>query len=100
MPASGAIMPLIARPRRVSSAIVASTAVLVLLAGYAAVTTGRAGAASTLLSQGKPATASSVEGAGTPASAAVDGNTGTRRSSVFGDPQWLQIDLGRTATVD
>jgi beta-glucosidase-like glycosyl hydrolase len=93
-------MPLIARPRRAAFAVAASTAVLVVLAGYTAVTAGRAGAASTLLSQGKPATVSSVEGAGTPASAAVDGNAGTRWSSVFSDPQWLQVDLGTTATVD
>src|SRR5205814_1701483 len=44
--------------------------------------------------------ASSVEGAGTPASAAVDGDPGTRWSSVFSDPQWLQVDLGATASVD
>jgi hypothetical protein len=56
-------------------------------------------AAQTLLSQGKPATASSVEGAGFPASAAVDGNAGTRWSSAFSDPQWLQVDLGATDTV-
>ena len=47
----------------------------------------------------RPATASSTENAGTPASAAVDGNTGTRWSSAFSDPQWLQVDLGASATV-
>jgi hypothetical protein len=51
------------------------------------------------ISQGKVATASSVENAGTPASAAVDGNTGTRWSSAFSDPQWLQVDLGATANI-
>ncbi|WP_443071613.1 discoidin domain-containing protein [Streptomyces sp. NBC_01477] len=56
-------------------------------------------AAGTLLSQGKTATASSTENAGTPASAAVDGNTGTRWSSAAADPQWLQVDLGATATI-
>ncbi|MFJ6198045.1 discoidin domain-containing protein [Micromonospora sp. NPDC092111] len=56
-------------------------------------------AAPTLLSQGRPVTASSTENAGTPASAAVDGNTGTRWSSAAADPQWLQVDLGATATV-
>ncbi|MEY9876402.1 hypothetical protein ABH931_005912 [Streptacidiphilus sp. MAP12-33] len=56
-------------------------------------------AAATLLSQGRPATASSTENAGTPASAAVDGNTGTRWSSQFSDPQWLQVDLGASATI-
>jgi hypothetical protein len=56
-------------------------------------------AAGTLLSQGKTATASSTENAASPASNAVDGNTGTRWSSAFSDPQWLQVDLGSTATV-
>ncbi|NJP41957.1 discoidin domain-containing protein [Actinacidiphila epipremni] len=45
------------------------------------------------------ATASSTENAGTPASAAVDGNTGTRWSSAFSDPQWLQVDLGASQQV-
>jgi endoglucanase Acf2 len=48
-----------------------------------------------LLSQGKPATASSTED-GYPANLAVDGNTGTRWSSEFADPQWIQVDLGST----
>jgi hypothetical protein len=69
-----------------------------LLSGLAVVAAGPASAA-TLLSEGRPATASSVEGAGTPASAAVDGNAGTRWSSTFGDPQWLRVDLGASATV-
>ncbi|OWV11515.1 sialidase [Micromonospora wenchangensis] len=56
-------------------------------------------AAPVLLSQGRPATASSTEGTGFPASAAVDGNTGTRWSSAFSDPQWLQVDLGARATL-
>jgi hypothetical protein len=53
----------------------------------------------TLLSQGHPATASSTENGGTPASSAVDGNLGTRWSSAFSDPQWLQVDLGATHTI-
>jgi hypothetical protein len=56
-------------------------------------------AAADLLSQGRPATSSSTQNASTPASAAVDGDTATRWSSTFGDPQWLQVDLGVTATV-
>ena len=56
-------------------------------------------AALTLLSQGKPTTASSTENAGTPASSATDGNDGTRWSSAFADPQWLQVDLGSPQTV-
>jgi hypothetical protein len=35
----------------------------------------------------QPATASSTESAAYPASDAVDGNTGTRWSSAFSDPQ-------------
>jgi hypothetical protein len=58
------------------------------------------GGTGTPLSQGKTATASSTENAGTPASAAVDGNTGTRWSSAFSDPQWLQVDLGATHTIN
>jgi uncharacterized protein DUF1996/F5/8 type C domain-containing protein len=58
-----------------------------------------ASAADGLLSQGKPATASSTESNAFPASNAVDGNSGTRWSSAFSDPQWLQIDLGASATI-
>src|SRR5260370_559438 len=47
----------------------------------------------------QPATASSTETASFPASAAVDGNTGTRWSSAFSDPQWIQIDLGTTQSI-
>jgi hypothetical protein len=58
-----------------------------------------AAASATLLSQGKTATASSVENSSFPASAAVDGNTNTRWSSAFSDPQWLEVDLGSSATI-
>ncbi|MFC8763931.1 discoidin domain-containing protein [Streptomyces sp. NPDC057193] len=57
-------------------------------------------AAPTLLSQGKTATASSTEGPAFAASAAVDGNlTGTRWASSWQDSQWLQVDLGKSATL-
>ncbi|MEU9293846.1 discoidin domain-containing protein [Streptomyces sp. NPDC048266] len=57
-------------------------------------------AAPTLLSQGKTATASSTEGPAFTASAAVDGNlTGTRWASSWQDSQWLQVDLGKSATL-
>ncbi|MET9610951.1 discoidin domain-containing protein [Streptomyces sp. NPDC006512] len=80
-------------PRLTAAALAAAlvAALLVLLPGTAAT------AAPTLLSQGRPATASSVEGAGTPAAAAVDGDNGTRWSSQFADPQWIQVDLGAPA---
>ncbi|MFJ4776142.1 discoidin domain-containing protein [Streptomyces sp. NPDC088762] len=81
-------------PRSLAAALAAAlvAALLVLLPGS---TTAQA--APVLLSQGKPATASSTEGAGTPASAAVDGDNGTRWSSRFADPQWIQVDLGAPA---
>ncbi|MCU7729093.1 discoidin domain-containing protein [Actinoplanes sp. KI2] len=53
----------------------------------------------TNLAQGRPTTASSTENGSFPASAATDGNTGTRWSSAFSDPQWLRVDLGATHTI-
>jgi len=71
-----------------------------LLLTYLGFTGLSAHAAAVPISQGKTATASSSENPGPfPASAAVDGNTGTRWSSAFSDPQWLQVDLGATATI-
>ncbi|MFJ5074132.1 discoidin domain-containing protein [Streptomyces sp. NPDC088553] len=57
-------------------------------------------AAPTLLSQGRTATASSTEGGAFSASAAVDGDlTGTRWASAWQDAQWIQVDLGSSATL-
>jgi hypothetical protein len=53
-----------------------------------------------LLSQGRPATASSAENTGRAAANAVDGSTGTRWSSAFSDPQWIQVDLGVSRTLN
>ncbi|MET9571570.1 discoidin domain-containing protein [Streptomyces virginiae] len=83
------------RPRPSLAAALATALVAALLVLLPGSTTARA--APVLLSQGKPATASSIEGAGTPASAAVDGDNGTRWSSQFADPQWIQVDLGAAA---
>jgi hypothetical protein len=47
-----------------------------------------------LLSQGHPVTASSIQGDPWAAAYAVDGNPGTRWSSGWSDPQWLEVDLG------
>jgi F5/8 type C domain/Ricin-type beta-trefoil lectin domain len=58
---------------------------------------GTCGAANLALNQ--PTTASSLESASFPASAATDGNTGTRWSSAFSDPQWLEVDLGSVQPV-
>ena len=82
--------------------LVAAVIATTLISTCAAIGSSKiAGAAdtATLLSQGKTATASSVENATMPASAAVDRNTGTRWSSAFADPQWLQVDLGASATI-
>jgi F5/8 type C domain-containing protein/type IX secretion system substrate protein/fibronectin type III domain protein len=43
----------------------------------------------------KPAFASSVESNQLPASAAFDGNSTTRWSSAFSDPQYIYVDLGK-----
>ncbi|HYS40057.1 MAG TPA: discoidin domain-containing protein, partial [Pseudonocardiaceae bacterium] len=85
-----------ARQRTVGTAVAAA---LALVAAFLVTTALSAGAAATLLSQGKTATASSIENASFPASNAVDGNTATRWSSAFSDPQWLQVDLGATASI-
>jgi beta-glucosidase len=74
-------------------------AALAMVAAFLGGTASGTSAASTLLSQGRPATASSLENASFPASNAVDGNTGTRWSSAFSDPQWLQVDLGASASI-
>jgi hypothetical protein len=83
--------------RKRSLSIVAAAAII--LTTSVTVTQGPAVAADGLLSAGRPATASSTESAAFPAANAVDGNPGTRWSSAFSDPQWLQVDLGGTAAL-
>jgi fibronectin type 3 domain-containing protein len=63
------------------------------------VTTGASGAAANL-ALSRPTTASSTENAGTPATNATDGSPTTRWSSAFSDPQWIQVDLGATHTIN
>lgn len=87
------------RRRRLSLAVLISALVTLLSTSLPAVT-GQASAAEIPLSQGRPVSASSTENAAAPASAAVDGNGGTRWASAFSDPQWLQVDLGATATIN
>jgi len=55
------------------------------------------GASNIALNQ--PTTASSTQSASFPAAAATDGNLGTRWSSAFSDPQWLDVDLGSTKSI-
>jgi hypothetical protein len=60
---------------------------------------GGGGGGGTNLALGHPTTASSTENAGTAGTNATDGNAGTRWSSAFADPQWIQVDLGATHTI-
>ncbi|MDH6131959.1 hexosaminidase [Kitasatospora sp. MAA4] len=52
------------------------------------------------LAQGRPTTASSIETPNFPAVNATDGDLGTRWSSSYVDPTWLQVDLGSVQTVN
>jgi hypothetical protein len=53
------------------------------------------------LSLNKPFTVSSTEaGLGNAAANAVDGNISTRWSSLYADPQWYQIDLGKVYNIE
>ncbi|WP_204040478.1 ThuA domain-containing protein [Acrocarpospora phusangensis] len=53
------------------------------------------------VAQGKPTTASSVEpGSAHAAANATDGNSGTRWGSAYADPQWIQVDLGQSHTIN
>ncbi|MFJ6198147.1 discoidin domain-containing protein [Micromonospora sp. NPDC092111] len=89
--------PPAARRRRRLAAL--GGALLMLLGAHLAIVAPPASAADPLLSQGRPVTASSTESVAFPASSAVDGDAGTRWSSGFSDPQWLQVDLGSSANV-
>jgi hypothetical protein len=95
-----------ARHRTPAPPLVIASAVIMLLLGFLVTATsaqgrgvGPAACDSTNRAQGRPATASSTENGSFPASAAVDGNTGTRWSSAFSDPQWLQVDLGSSQSI-
>ena len=95
------IVPVLVALRRLRARpIVLVAVVLALVASTAvALAVSSADAGTPPLSQSRPATASSTENPATPASAAVDGDGGSRWSSAFSDPQWLQVDLGSTATI-
>ncbi|MEV5707484.1 beta-1,3-glucanase family protein [Actinoallomurus sp. NPDC052274] len=92
-----------ARRRTPLHVLAAVCAGLTLLAGCLLAATPRSARAAACggdnVALNRPTTASSTENSGTPASAAVDGNTGTRWSSAFSDPQWLQVDLGSSQQI-
>ncbi|WP_256107841.1 discoidin domain-containing protein [Streptomyces sp. ODS05-4] len=85
-------------PRPSSTAALLAAALLAAL--IAVLPAPPAYAEPVLLSQGRPATASSQEHTWSTAAAAVDGDAGTRWSSAAADPQWLQVDLGASASVE
>jgi hypothetical protein len=90
------------QPRhRVVAALVAALSLVggLLVTALTAGSAGAAGCGTANIAQGKTATASSLENATFPASNAVDGNTGTRWSSAFADPQWLEVDLGSSQAI-
>ncbi|WP_228010296.1 discoidin domain-containing protein [Nonomuraea phyllanthi] len=75
-------------------------ALLGLLAVPAVTTTAHAASCSAAnAALGRPATASSAERGDLDAGKAVDGDPGTRWSSTFSDPQWIQVDLGSTKDI-
>ncbi|MFI9550207.1 discoidin domain-containing protein [Nonomuraea endophytica] len=81
--------------RHLSTALALLAALLVAPAGPA----HAAACQSANAALNRPATASTTENGGTPAGNAFDGNTGTRWSSAFADPQWLRVDLGAPQTI-
>jgi hypothetical protein len=95
--------PLSPRARRATSLLACAALIIsalvsgISLAAAPIAKAATCGTANAALNQ--PTTASSTENAGTPASAATDGNTGTRWSSAFSDPQWLEVDLGSSQSI-
>jgi F5/8 type C domain len=67
--------------------------------GAAAPKAAAATCGTTNVALNQPTTASSTENASFTAADATDGNTGTRWSSAFSDPQWLEVDLGSSQSI-
>ncbi|MBD3917193.1 cellulase family glycosylhydrolase [Paenibacillus sp. PR3] len=55
--------------------------------------------AATNLALNRPAASSSNEDTGKTAALAFDGNSSTRWSSVYSDPQWISVDLGSAIAI-
>jgi len=66
---------------------------------WAVTSSGGGTCGATNIALNKTAAASSTENASFPAQNAADGNTATRWSSAFADPQWLEVDLGGTQSI-
>jgi hypothetical protein len=80
-------------------AALAAAALCLVTTVSATTSAGAAACGTSNAALNRPATASSTENGGTAAGNAVDGNAGTRWSSQFSDPQWLQVDLGSSQRV-
>lgn len=83
---------------------VAVVAVLAAVAGVVVLTRGHApeppaACGTTDVARGRPVTASSVEQAALSPANVTDGLPGTRWGSEWGDPQWIQVDLGASTPV-
>ena len=87
--------------RRAVTAVFGSVVLVAtaLVAGVTAPNTSAASCGTTNIALHRPTTASSQESASFPAANATDGNQGTRWSSQFSDPQWLEVDLGSTQSI-
>lgn len=70
-----------------------------LLSAVPALSAAAADSKPVLLSQGKPAATSGLERPEHAARFAVDGDSLTRWSSAYSDPQWIWVDLQQTADV-
>ena len=88
------------RSRKARAWLAGSLSAVLVATGLGVAIATTASAAPVNISQGKLATSSSAEGPDFTASKAVDGNGNTRWASQFSDAQWIQVDLGATATVD
>ena len=88
------------RSRKARAWLAGALSALLVAVGLGAAIATSASAAPVNISQGKLATSSSAEGPDFVGSKAVDGSTSTRWASQFSDAQWLQVDLGATATID
>ncbi|WP_456785910.1 DUF1996 domain-containing protein [Cellulomonas sp. P5_C5] len=88
------------RSRKARAVLAGALSAVLVATGLGVAVATTASAAPVNISQGKLATSSSAEGPDFTASKAVDGNGNTRWASQFSDAQWIQVDLGATATVD
>ncbi len=85
-----------ATPRATATSTATTRATATVTATSTATATPTPTSGGTNLALNHPVLSSSNENAGTAATNAVDGNTGTRWSSAFSDPQWIRVDLGAT----